>query len=100
MLLVQEDLNHMPLQSNLPNLAASFFDDDLNFSKWEIPFEHLQIGDQIGAGAFGVVYNGQALLKSKQHSEKVAVKTVRGKLCTPLVLCDCQVAIALKFNSM
>ena len=54
---------------------ASFKPTEVNWT--EIPYENINLMDEIGSGAFGVVYKGE-ILRGKNDVTPCAVKTLKG----------------------
>ena len=56
-------------------MNASFKPTEVNWT--EIPYESINLMDEIGSGAFGVVYKGE-ILRGKNDVTPCAVKALKG----------------------
>ncbi|XP_068713931.1 angiopoietin-1 receptor-like isoform X2 [Montipora foliosa] len=77
-------------EKNVKGLKFSFVNDsykpsDVNWT--EIPYENINLMDELGSGAFGVVYRGE-IIREKDDATPCAVKAVKGNLLVVLEIAE------------
>lgn len=75
-IIIYQMINRVKIKREEAYLKISINTNYLEFRKWEIPKEDIEIGEIIGKGQFGSVYNGHLKVDDTQ-SIPVAIKIVR-----------------------